>query len=123
MQVKWWCRWLTRHTVSRNGKLGLIFMPLWKKFIGNIAVNTLLAPMLLSKSKLHPRHRRRAISEIAYMYFECHTCNFVLVTMFAINNVGRTLLLGLSQKQTGRSIGYSTLLSLISLLKHEVQCL
>ena len=40
---------------------------------------------------------------------------------WSINNVGRTLLLGLPQKQNGRPIGYTTLLSLISPLKRGVQ--
>ena len=38
-----------------------------------------------------------------------------------INNVGRTLLLGLPPKQDGRPIGYITLLSSISPLKRGVQ--
>ena len=38
-----------------------------------------------------------------------------------LNNVGRTLLLGLPQKQNGYPIGYITLLSVISPLKHAVQ--
>ena len=38
-----------------------------------------------------------------------------------INNVDKTLLLGLPRKQNGRPIGYITLLSVISPLKHGVQ--
>ena len=40
---------------------------------------------------------------------------------FIINNVGRTLLLGLPRKQNGHPIGYIMLLSDISPLKRGVQ--
>ena len=36
------------------------------------------------------------------------------IVLILINNVGRTLLLGLPRKQDGRPVGYSTLLTLIS---------
>ena len=38
----------------------------------------------------------------------------VLLILLLINNVGRTLLLGLPRKQDGRPVGYITLLMLIS---------
>ena len=37
-----------------------------------------------------------------------------IVLILLINNVGRTLLLGLPRKQDGRPVGYITLLTLIS---------
>ena len=40
---------------------------------------------------------------------------------YYINNVGKTLLLGLPQKQNGLPTGYITLLSVISLLKRRVE--
>ena len=36
------------------------------------------------------------------------------IVLLLINNVGRTLLLGLPRKQDGRPVGYITLLTLIS---------
>ena len=38
----------------------------------------------------------------------------ILLILIPINNVGRTLLLGLPRKQDGRPVGYITLLTLIS---------
>ena len=38
----------------------------------------------------------------------------LLLIILIINNVGRTLLLGLPRKQDGRPVGYITLLTLIS---------